>query len=149
MSSCHVSEFFFSVLIVSLKKCLLIPFCPYGKHNISRLHPVVCGLKEQFCSLVSCCGSVFVGSLHCTTQPAGLVPSQTGPTVDAGGLEQDSILLHYCTRASDLDALLAASDWRPLPVVSASCTLEYLVPPALLCAALPLLGHHLQHPCDF
>lgn len=46
----------------------------------------------------------------------------------------------------DLDALLAACDWRPLPVVSASCTLEYLVPSALLHPALPLLGNHLQHP---
>lgn len=48
----------------------------------------------------------------------------------------------------DLDALLAACDWRPLPVVSASCTLEYLVTSALLRTALPLLGHHLQHPVD-
>lgn len=48
----------------------------------------------------------------------------------------------------DLDALLAAGDWRPLSVVSASCTLEYLVPSALLHAALRLLGHHLQHPHD-
>lgn len=46
----------------------------------------------------------------------------------------------------DLDALLAAGDWCPLSVVSASCALEYLVPSAVLHAALPLLGHHLQHP---
>ena len=48
----------------------------------------------------------------------------------------------------DLDSVLAASDWRPLSVVGASCTLEYLVPSALLHSALPLLGDHLQHPHD-
>lgn len=48
----------------------------------------------------------------------------------------------------DLDALLAACDRRPLSVVSASCTLEHLVPFALLRSALPLLGDHLQHPHD-
>lgn len=31
-------------------------------------------------------------------------------------------------------------------MVGASCTLEYLVPSALLLSAFPLLGHHLQHP---
>lgn len=54
-----------------------------------------------------------------------------------------------CLYLSDLDALLAASNWRPLSVVSASCTLEYLVASALLHIALSLLGHHLQHPCAF
>lgn len=48
----------------------------------------------------------------------------------------------------DPDALLAASDWRPLPVVGASCTLECLVPCPLLLSALSLLGNHLQHPND-
>lgn len=47
---------------------------------------------------------------------------------------------------SDLDALLAACDWRPLLVVSPSCTLEHMVASDLLRAALPVLGHHLQHP---
>lgn len=45
-----------------------------------------------------------------------------------------------------VDAVLAACDQCPLPVVSAQCTLGYLVPPHLLHGTLPVLGHHLQHP---
>lgn len=56
--------------------------------------------------------------------------------------------LSFIPAVLDLDAVLAAGDWRPLSVVSAPCTLEYLVPCALLHSALPLLGHHLQHPHD-
>lgn len=68
------------------------------------------------------------------------------------GFILDVVSLHHSiiliSPVLDLDALLAACDWRPLSVVSASCTLEYLVPSALLQSALPLLGNHLQHPHD-
>lgn len=57
-------------------------------------------------------------------------------------------IIILCPPLLDLDALLAACDRRPLSVVSSSCTLEYLVPSALLLSALPLLGNHLQHPRD-
>lgn len=56
------------------------------------------------------------------------------------------IIINLCLTLSDLDALLEACDWRPLPVVSPSCTLEHMVASDLLCTALPVLGHHLQHP---
>lgn len=52
---------------------------------------------------------------------------------------------NYCLIFSGFNTLLAASDWRSLSVVSASCSLEYLVSPVVLFAALHLLGNHLQY----
>lgn len=140
-----------------------------------RLCTVVGGPAGQLCPQVSCGGCGAAGSLHHTAQSARLVTCKTGPPVSAGSPEQDGILLHHgtgspgtethialnafhilelgiydsgCFLCSDPDAVLAACDRRPLSVVSTSCTLEYLVPSALLLPALPLLGDHLQHPHD-
>lgn len=46
---------------------------------------------------------------------------------------------------SGFNPVLAACDWRPLSVGSASYPLEYLVSAVVLFGALHLLGHHLQH----
>lgn len=56
--------------------------------------------------------------------------------------------LHHFLSLSGPDVFLAACDERPLFVGGASCALEHVVPSALLFAALPLLGHHLQQPHD-
>lgn len=78
---------------------LFVDLCPL------RLRPLACGLEGQFCALGSCCGSVPAGSLRCPAQPDGLGPGQTGPADGAGGPEQDSLLLHYCTRPPGTTAL--------------------------------------------
>lgn len=112
------------------------------------------------------------GSLHGPAQPAGLGPPQRGPAVRAGGLGQGGVLLHHSTRPpggaappplfyrwkytfsrfvylssgfSGFNPLLAAGDWRPLSVVSASRALEHLVPSPVFFAALHLLGNNLQY----
>lgn len=89
---------------------------------------------------------------HCTGPPGKSTPrfSEDALIIRIQHVSQHlPCILILCLTLSDLDALLAASNWRPLSVVSTSCTLEYLAAPALLLAALSLLGHHLQHPNDF
>lgn len=56
---------------------------------------MVSGTAGSFCSRFPCRGSGFTGSLHHSTQSAGLVTCQTDPTVTAGGPEQDGLLLHH------------------------------------------------------
>lgn len=138
-----------------------------------RLHPVVGGAAGPLGSRVSAHGPGSAGSLHRPAQPAGLGPRQTGPAVRAGGVGQGGVLLHHSARPpggaappplfcrwkytfsrfvyppprfSGFNPLLAAGDWRPLSVVSASGALEHLVPSPVFFAALPLLGNHLQYP---
>lgn len=54
-------------------------------------------------------------------------------------------VFNYRLILTGFNTLLAACDWRPLSVVSASCALEYLFSSVVLFAALHLLGNHLQY----
>ena len=86
---------------------------------------------------------------YCFTTALALQVQKRTLALNAFHILEFGIFDTGCFLHSDLDAVLAACDRRPLSVVSTSCTLEYLVPSALLLPALPLLGDHLQHPHDF